>query len=112
MQAVDGFLEGMCQAAPDNDIMIRFRDGHLLVLKALADPRVYGHNWTSKQVTRGLIESREECRYNPEAVDLLIRNHLLNLQAYDLHLTQVKIICFSFLYLEFFVLPFNETNIV
>lgn len=87
-KAVDGFLEGMCQAAPDNDIMVRFRDGHLLVLKALADPRVYGHNWTSKQVTRGLIESREECRYNPEAVDLLIRNHLINLQAYDLHLTQ------------------------
>lgn len=81
----------MCQAAPDNDIMVRFRDGHLLVLKALADPRVYGHNWTSKQVTRGLIESREECRYNLEAVDLLVRNHLINLQAYDLHLTQVFI---------------------
>lgn len=69
--------------------MIRFRDGHLLVLKALADPRVYGHQWTSKQVTRVLIESRDECKYNPEAVDLLIRSHLINLQAYDLHLTQV-----------------------
>uniref|UniRef100_T1DC70 CCR4-NOT transcription complex subunit 1 n=1 Tax=Cupiennius salei TaxID=6928 RepID=T1DC70_CUPSA len=87
-KTVEGFLEGLCQAAPDNDVMIRFRDGHLLVLKALADPRVYGHQWTSKQVTRVLIESRDECRYNPEAVDLLIRSHLINLQAYDLHLTQ------------------------
>ncbi|KAF8774618.1 CCR4-NOT transcription complex subunit 1 like protein [Argiope bruennichi] len=87
-KAVDGFLEGMCQAASDSDVSMRFRDGHLLVMKALADPRVYGHQWTSKQITRWLIESREECRYNPEAVDLLIRNHLINLQAYDLHLTQ------------------------
>ncbi|XP_054715657.1 CCR4-NOT transcription complex subunit 1-like [Uloborus diversus] len=87
-KAVDGFLEGMCQVAGDNEIMLRFRDGHLLVLKALADPRMYGHQWTSKQVTRWLMESRDECRYNPESVDLLIRNHLINLQAYDLHLTQ------------------------
>ncbi|GFQ94535.1 CCR4-NOT transcription complex subunit 1 [Trichonephila clavata] len=87
-KAVEGFLEGMSQPASDSEICLRFRDGHLLVLKTLADPRVYGHQWTSKQITRWLIESREECRYNPEAVDFLIRNHLINLQAYDLHLTQ------------------------
>ncbi|KAG8177929.1 hypothetical protein JTE90_000793 [Oedothorax gibbosus] len=88
-KAVDGFLEGMCQQPGDSgEVGVRFKEGHLLVLKALGDPRVYGHQWTSKQVTRGLIEAREECRYNAEAVDLLIRHHLLNLQAYDLHLTQ------------------------
>ncbi|GIX80669.1 CCR4-NOT transcription complex subunit 1, partial [Caerostris extrusa] len=87
-KTVEGFLEGMCQPFADNDISLRFRDGFLMVMKALYDSRVCGPLCTSKQVTRWLIESREECRYNPEAVDLLIRNHLINLPTYDLHLTQ------------------------
>ncbi|GIY17902.1 CCR4-NOT transcription complex subunit 1, partial [Caerostris darwini] len=87
-KTVEGFLEGMCQPFADNDISLRFRDGYLMVMKALYDSRVCGPLCTSKQVTRWLIESREECRYNPEAVDLLIRNHLINLPTYDLHLTQ------------------------
>ncbi|XP_035217967.1 CCR4-NOT transcription complex subunit 1-like [Stegodyphus dumicola] len=87
-KTVESFLEGMSQPASDSEIMVRFKEGHLIVMKSLGDNRVYGNQWTSKQVTRWLIESREECRYNVEAVDLLIRNHLINLQAYDLHLTQ------------------------
>ncbi|GIY40367.1 CCR4-NOT transcription complex subunit 1 [Caerostris extrusa] len=87
-KTVEGFLEGMCQPFADNDISLRFRDGYLMVMKALYDSRVCGPLCTSKQVTRWLIESREECRYNLEAVDLLIRNHLINLPTYDLHLTQ------------------------
>ena len=37
---------------------------------------------------RCLIECREEYRYNLEAVDYLIRAHLVNMQQYDLHLAQ------------------------
>lgn len=40
---------------------------------------------------RCLIECRDEYKYNVEAVELLIRNHLVNMQQYDLHLAQVRI---------------------
>lgn len=40
---------------------------------------------------RCLIECRDEYKYNVEAVELLIRNHLVNMQQYDLHLAQVHI---------------------
>lgn len=43
---------------------------------------------------RCLIECRDEYKYNVEAVELLIRNHLVNMQQYDLHLAQVKRTCF------------------
>lgn len=42
------------------------------------------------QFFRCLIECRDEYKYNVEAVELLIRNHLVNMQQYDLHLAQVK----------------------
>lgn len=88
-KAVEGLLEGLTQSlSTDPELTIRFREGHLLVLKALADPRVYGIQWTSKQVTRCLIECREDFRYNLDAFDCLVRSHLVNLQAYDLYLAQ------------------------
>ncbi|ROL51636.1 CCR4-NOT transcription complex subunit 1 [Anabarilius grahami] len=37
---------------------------------------------------RCLIECRDEYKYNVEAVELLIRNHLVNMQQYDMHLAQ------------------------
>lgn len=45
------------------------------------------------QFFRCLIECRDEYKYNVEAVELLIRNHLVNMQQYDLHLAQVKGSC-------------------
>lgn len=41
-------------------------------------------------VHRCLIECRDEYKYNVEAVELLIRNHLVNMQQYDVHLAQVE----------------------
>ncbi|XP_070574645.1 LOW QUALITY PROTEIN: CCR4-NOT transcription complex subunit 1-like [Ptychodera flava] len=88
-KAVEGLLEGLNpQMTTDPDLTIKFRDCHLLVLKALQDHRAYGPQWTNKQVTRVLCETRTDSRYNIEAVDCLIRNHLVNLQAYDMHLAQ------------------------
>lgn len=40
-------------------------------------------------LARCLIECRDEYKYNVEAVELLIRNHLVNMPQYDLHLAQV-----------------------
>lgn len=52
---------------------------------------------------RCLIECRDEYKYNVEAVELLIRNHLVNMQQYDLHLAQVHI---TPSHSQFYLLPF------
>lgn len=57
----------------DFEIILRYRELHLRILKCLQDPRAYGMQWTNKHVTRCLTECREEFRYNFEAVDYLIR---------------------------------------
>jgi CCR4-NOT transcription complex subunit 1 len=51
-QAVEGILDGLPSMANDPELMVRHRDIHLRVLKALQDPRAYGMQWTNKQVTR------------------------------------------------------------
>ena len=53
LQAVDGLLDGLtAMPATDAELMFRFRDCHLLVLRGLQDHRAYGPQWTNKQVTR------------------------------------------------------------
>ena len=71
--------------------MARYRDANLLVLRALADSRAFGANWTSARVTVCLIEMRDEIKYNLDAVDILIRSGLVALYDYDKHLAQVLI---------------------
>jgi CCR4-NOT transcription complex subunit 1 len=83
-KAVENLLEGLTvnvQAEPD--MLARFRDANLLVLKALGDPRAFGPTWTNRQVTVALVEAREEIRWNIDAVDILIRSTLVNLFEYD-----------------------------
>lgn len=83
-KAVENLMEGLTvnvQAEPD--MLARFRDANLLVLKALADGRAYGPNWTCRQVTVALVEAREEIKWNIDAVDILIRSQLVNLFDYD-----------------------------
>lgn len=82
-QAVEGLLDGhiVSPAASTEqvELMTRYRDIHLRVLKLLEDARVYGHVWTTKQITCCLSECRDELKYNIEAIDCLIRNHLINM---------------------------------
>lgn len=85
-KAVEGLLDATSGA--DADLLLSYRECHLLVLKALQDCRAYGPQWCNKQITRCLMECRDEYKYNVEAVELLIRNHLVNMQQYDLHLAQ------------------------
>jgi hypothetical protein len=54
-QAVEGILDGLPSMANDPELVIRHRDIHLRVLKALQDPRAYGMQWTNKQVTRYVL---------------------------------------------------------
>ncbi|XP_053091314.1 CCR4-NOT transcription complex subunit 1 isoform X2 [Pangasianodon hypophthalmus] len=85
-KAVEGLLDATSGA--DAELLLSYRECHLLVLKALQDSRAYGPQWCNKQITRCLIECRDEYKYNVEAVELLIRNHLVNMQQYDVHLAQ------------------------
>ncbi|XP_015520502.1 CCR4-NOT transcription complex subunit 1 isoform X1 [Neodiprion lecontei] len=89
-KAVEGLLDGptISTGVNDGEIMLRYRELHLRILKCLQDPRAYGMQWTNKHVTRCLTECREEFRYNFEAVDYLIRSHLLNLPQFDYALAQ------------------------
>ena len=40
---------------------------------------------------RILLESREEIKFNVEAVDLLIRAQLVNMREFDIHMAQVSV---------------------
>ncbi|XP_035741230.1 CCR4-NOT transcription complex subunit 1-like isoform X2 [Vespa mandarinia] len=89
-KAVEGLLDGptISSGVTDSEIVLRYRELHLRILKCLQDPRAYGMQWTNKHVTRFLTECREDFRYNFEAVDCLIRSHLISLPQYDLALAQ------------------------
>jgi hypothetical protein len=43
------------------------------VLRALADSRAFGANWTSARVTSCLVDVRDDIKYNLDVVDILIR---------------------------------------
>lgn len=51
-KAVEGLLDGLTALPADTELMLRYRDCHLLVLKGLQDVRAYGPQWTNKNVTR------------------------------------------------------------
>jgi len=86
-KAVESLMEGLTpglQAEPE--MLARYRDANLLVLRALADQRAYGPNWTGRQVTAALIDVREEIKWNLDACDALVRSSLINLYEYDKYL--------------------------
>lgn len=47
---------------------------------------IFGSQWLQKQVTKTLIDCRQDSRFNVDAVDLLIRSQLVNMVTYDLQL--------------------------
>lgn len=59
--------------------MARYRDAHLRVLKTLHDIRPVGPQYTIKNVTRCLLEAREDIRYNLDAFDCLLRSGFVNI---------------------------------
>ncbi|XP_070201958.1 CCR4-NOT transcription complex subunit 1-like isoform X11 [Littorina saxatilis] len=92
-KAVEGLLEHYIPSAITSDqqeLLLRFRECHLMVLKGLADARALGPGWAPKEVTRCLIMSgREESKYNLEAVETLIRSGLISQTQFDVYLTSV-----------------------
>merc|ERR1719186_523680 len=86
-KAVESLLEGLTPGLQtEPEMLARFRDANILVLRALADQRAYGPNWTGRQVTIALVDARDEIKWNIDAVDCLIRSNLINLHDYDKYL--------------------------
>lgn len=79
----------MSVSSDSDPVVIRFKDIIVRILKSLQDPRLYGIQWTIKQVTRFLTDCRDDLRYNVDALDTLIRAGLVNLPQYDIALAQL-----------------------
>lgn len=78
----------------DMVLITRARDLYLVILKALADPRAYGHQWTTKQITRLVLErllsqSSPSSPLPDELFDILMRSGLINLMLMDHNLAQL-----------------------
>lgn len=82
-KAVEGLMEGLVAIPEFTDQIKLYRDMHLRVLKILQDNRAFGTHWTNKSVARFIIECPESCRYNVEAVDVLISAGCVLLQHFD-----------------------------
>ncbi|KAL4234231.1 CCR4-NOT transcription complex subunit 1 [Mactra antiquata] len=88
-KAVEGLLDNYTMTTVDRELMMRFRECNLVILKTIQDGRAFGQQWVNKHVTRCLIDSRDDQRYNIEAVDLLIRSGLVDMVQYDKYLVQL-----------------------
>ena len=88
-KAVEGLLEHLQGIGTDQEVMLRFRECNLMVLKGLQEMRLYGVHWTNKQVTRCMIDSNEQQKYSIEAIDCLIRSQVVNMPQYDMYLAQL-----------------------
>jgi len=70
------------------------RDLYLVILKALADPRAYGQQWTTKQITRNVLDrllTQQQHNNNPlpdDQFEILMKSGLINLSLLDAHLAQ------------------------
>ena len=86
-KAVESLLEGLTSGLQiEPEMLARFRDANIIVLRAIADQRAYGPNWTGRQVTGAIVEAREEIKWNIDAIDALIRSNLVNMFEYDKYL--------------------------
>lgn len=88
-KTINGLMELYTNNTTEQELMGRFRDCHILVLKCLQDPRAYGPVWLKKQVTRALVERSDDHKYNLEALDCLIRSQLVSMQQFDVYLVQL-----------------------
>ena len=85
-------------ADPSHQINIplttRARDLYLVILKALADARAYGQQWTTKQITRSFLE--RQLNVSPQSspplsedlFEILMRSGLINMSLLDVTLAQ------------------------
>lgn len=88
-KTINGLMELYINNITEQDLMSRFRDCYILVLKCLYDLRAYGLVWLKKQVTRVLVERSDDYKYNLEVLDCFICSQLVNMQQFDVYLVQL-----------------------
>ena len=83
---------GSSPSPADLTLFSRARDLYLVILKALTDERAYGQQWTTKQITRLVLERliTQHTNTGPplpdELFDVLMRSGLINLHLLDVNL--------------------------
>lgn len=85
-KAVEGVLETVLPN--DNEMALRYKDCHLIVLRGFQDPRGYGPLWTARQVLKVLADLPPEQRFVFDGIDILCRAHLLTMREFDMMLAQ------------------------
>ena len=88
-QALEGLLEGMNPPPSDPDLFVSFRDCHLLILKMIQAPCGLGSDQTMHHVTRILLNAREDIKYSPRAIILLIGLQIVDMKSLDEYLAKV-----------------------
>ncbi|XP_015786178.1 CCR4-NOT transcription complex subunit 1 [Tetranychus urticae] len=72
-------------------LLTRARDLYLVILKALSDPRAYGAQFTTKQITRQVLDRLLSSSTPPlpdDLFDILMRSELINISYVDATLAQ------------------------
>lgn len=82
-KALEGLLEGMNPPPGDPDLFVSFRDCHLLILKMIQNPSGLGADATMHHVTRLLLNAREDIKYSPRAIILLIGLQIVDMKQLD-----------------------------
>lgn len=93
LDAIAELLFSIDSGIVDMTLTSRGRDLYLVILKALADQRAYGHQWTTKQITRLVLErllnsAAQSAPLPDELFDVLMRSMLINLPLLDHNLAQ------------------------
>lgn len=91
LDAITELLLSVDSGVADMVLVSRARDLYLVILKALSDPRAFTVQWTTKQITRIVLERLLQSG-NPslpdELLDTLIRSSLINFNLLDHQLAQ------------------------
>ncbi|XP_064398380.1 CCR4-NOT transcription complex subunit 1-like [Halichondria panicea] len=88
-KALEGLLEGMNPPPSDPELFISFRDCHLLILKMIQSHSGLGPEAAMAHVTRILLGAREDIKYSPRAIILLIGLQIVDMRKLDEHLAKV-----------------------
>jgi len=92
LDAIGELLMTAESGVADMMLISRARDLYLVILKALSDPRAFTHQWTTKQITRIVLErllNNSSPALPDELLETLMRASLINFQMMDVHLAQM-----------------------
>ena len=94
LEALSELVLSIENTVVDMVLITRARDLYLVILKALADTRALGPNWTTKQITRLVLErilgnSAQTSPLPDDLFDILMRSGLINLPLVDHNVAQL-----------------------